>query len=74
MTLLKDLINIPERVQTGDYVLKLAEGVRRADETLRDYVVTPELGEAFDDALAFVRSALESTTSKAAYLHGRFGS
>ncbi|MGI6418249.1 MAG: DUF6079 family protein [Thermoguttaceae bacterium] len=74
MTLLKDLINIPERVQTGDYVLKLAEGVRRADETLRDYVVTPELREAFDDALAFIHSALESNTSKAAYLHGSFGS
>lgn len=38
MTLIKDLIEIPERVQKGDFVLKLTEGVTRADATLRDYV------------------------------------
>ena len=42
MTLIKDLIVIPERIQKGDFVLKLTEGVTRADATLRDYVVTPE--------------------------------
>ena len=46
MTLIKDLIEIPQRVQRGDFVLRLSEGVNRADETLRDYVVTPELREA----------------------------
>jgi hypothetical protein len=74
MTLIKDLIDIPERVQQGDFVLHLAEGVNRAEETLRDYVVTPELKECFDNALTFIRSALESNTSKASYLHGSFGS
>lgn len=74
MTLIKDLIDIPERIQRGDFVLKLSEGVTRAEETLRDYVVTPELTDCFDNALTFIRSALESHTSKASYLHGSFGS
>lgn len=74
MTLIKDLIVIPERVQRGDFVLRLAEGVNRAEETLHDYVVTPELRACFDDALGFIRSALDTKTSKASYLHGSFGS
>ena len=73
-TLLKDLIEIPEQVQKGDFVLRLTEGVIRADETLRDYVVTPELQDCFDNALSFIRSALQSNISKATYLHGSFGS
>lgn len=74
MTLIKDLIVIPDRVQQGDFVLRLAEGVNRAEETLRDYVVTPELADCFDNALSFIRSALQDNTSKASYLHGSFGS
>jgi hypothetical protein len=74
MTLIKDLIEIPERVQRGDFVLRLSEGVTRAEETLRDYVVTPELKACFDNALSFIRSALRDRTSKASYLHGSFGS
>ncbi len=74
MTLLHDLLDIPERIQKGDFVLRLAEGVTRPDETLRDYVVTPELQRCFDDALTFIRSAIDSRTSKASYLHGSFGS
>ena len=74
MTLIKDLITIPDRVQQGDFVLRLAEGVNRAEETLRDYVVTPELADCFDNALSFIRSALQDNTSKASYLHGSFGS
>lgn len=74
MTLIKDLIDIPERVQKGDFVLRLTEGVTRADATLRDYVVTPELKDCFDNALSFIRSALQTNTSKATYLHGSFGS
>jgi hypothetical protein len=74
MTLIKDLIIIPEHVQKGDFVLRLAEGVTKPEETLRDYVVTPELRGCFDDALAFIHSALETNTSKASYLHGSFGS
>jgi hypothetical protein len=74
MTLLKDLISIPERVHQGDFVLKLSQGVEHPDETLASYVVTPQLVQAFNDALAFIRSAVETRSSKAAYLHGSFGS
>lgn len=74
MPLMKDLINIPERVHQGDFVLKLSEGVNRADQTLRDYVVTPQLVASFDDALGFIKQAVQANSSKAAYLHGSFGS
>lgn len=74
MTLLKDLINIPERVHQGDFVLKLSEGVNNADATLRDYVVTPQLVDSFDNALGFIKQSVDSGGSKAAYLHGSFGS
>lgn len=74
MTLIRELITIPERVHQGDFVLKLSDGVRAADETLSNYVVTPQLAQAFDNALAFIQSALTTRQSKAAYLHGSFGS
>jgi hypothetical protein len=72
--LLKDLIEIPERVHRGDFVLRLAEGLHHAEATVRDYVVTPQLEQCFDDALAFIKSAVEGHTSRACYLHGSFGS
>jgi hypothetical protein len=72
--LLKDLIHIPERVHQGDFVLKLSEGVTHADQTLRDYVVTPQLVDAFGNALGFIQQAVQTGGSKAAYLHGSFGS
>lgn len=73
MTFIRDLINIPERVHQGDFVLKLTEGVTHADATLRDYVVTPQLVDSFDNALGFIKQSVESGGSKAAYLHGSFG-
>jgi hypothetical protein len=73
-TLIKDLITLPERVGKGDFVLELSRGVQQADETLRNYVVTPQLATCFDDALHFIRGALETNKSRAAYLHGSFGS
>ncbi|MCE9553883.1 MAG: phage resistance protein [Planctomycetes bacterium] len=74
MTLIKDLIEIPDHVQKGDFVLHLAEDIGRPEVVLKNYVVTPELKVCYDDALAFVRSAVQGNTSKAAYLHGSFGS
>ncbi|MGI9181610.1 MAG: DUF6079 family protein [Longimicrobiaceae bacterium] len=74
MTKIADLIHIPERVHQGDFVLKLTEGVRRPEDTLRSYVVTPQLVQCFDQALSLIRSAVEANTSKGAYLHGSFGS
>lgn len=74
MTLLRELIHIPERVHQGDFVLQLSRGVTDADGTLRDYVVTPQLRTAFGDALNFIQGAVQAQSSKAAYLHGSFGS
>ena len=47
MTLIKELIKIPKQIQRGDFVLRLSEGVNRPEETLRQYVVTPELTACF---------------------------
>jgi hypothetical protein len=74
MTFLKDLIEIPDHVEKGQFVLRLAEGVTRPEETLREYVVTPELKACYEDALSFIKGALQTKTSKASYLHGSFGS
>jgi hypothetical protein len=57
ITLIKDLIPIPERVHQGDFVLRLSEGVQHAEQTLRDYVVTPQLAAAFENALSFIKSS-----------------
>ncbi|MDX8506139.1 hypothetical protein [Mesorhizobium captivum] len=74
--LLHDLIHIPERVQTNDFVLKLSEGVTdtAAAETIKNYVVTPQLAKAFNEALGFIRGSVESGRSAACYLDGSFGS
>ncbi len=74
-TLLRDLITIPEFVAKGDFVLKLTEGTdpAKVKATLASYVVTPQLATCFDSALKLVQSALQGS-SKAAYLHGSFGS
>lgn len=73
-TLIRDLIDIPDRVQKGDFVLRLSEDIERPDLVLAHYVVTPELAKNFDAALSFIRSAVQGRTSKATYLHGSFGS
>lgn len=74
-TLLRELITIPERVHKGDFVLRLTEGIEpeHARQTLAEYVVTEQLVGCFDQSLDLIRSAIESGTSKAAYLHGSFG-
>jgi hypothetical protein len=74
--LIKDLIQLPDRVQPGDFVLRLSEGVSdaAAQATLDAYVVTPELVKNFGDALGAIKSALDARSSKAGYLHGSFGS
>ena len=74
MPLIRDLIDIPERVHRDDFVLRLAEGVTNPAETLQTYVVTAQLADVFDRALDLIKGALASGSSKAAYLHGSFGS
>jgi hypothetical protein len=74
MTLLRELIDIPDHVHQGDFVLKLTEGVTDPKATLDAYVVTEQLAECFDEALQVVGGAVTANGSKAAYLHGSFGS
>ena len=74
MTLIKELIDIPDRVQKGDFVLRLAEDIKRPEVVLDNYVVTPELAKCYDAALSFIGSSVQNRTSKATYLHGSFGS
>ena len=78
MAYIKDLINIPDHVGRGDFVLRLSEGITDPEGTVQHYQVTPQLVECFDQALNLVKSAIQGGTgrgtSKAAYLHGSFGS
>ena len=64
-TLLRDLIDIPERVQTNDFVLKLSDGVTEAGAaaTISGYVVTPQLAKAFDQALGFIQGSVEGSAA-----------
>lgn len=71
---LRDLFDLPEHVNPGDFVLKLSEVVDHPDQALKDYVVTDQLAKCFDHALGLVQSGLASNESKATYLHGSFGS
>jgi hypothetical protein len=73
MTTLRDLFDLPERVNPGDFVLKLSDVVDHPDAALKDYVVTDQLARCFDDAMALVESAITSRESMATYLHGSFG-
>jgi hypothetical protein len=74
MTLLSELIEIPDQVLKGDFVINLAAAAGNAEVTLRDYVVTEQLADAYDNALGFVAAAVRENASKAAYLDGSFGS
>ncbi len=73
MTLLRELIPIPERVHQSDFVLRLTEGLAHAERTLDDYVVTEQLVHCFDDALGVIQKAVATGVSKAVYLLGSFG-
>ncbi|MEY9912836.1 hypothetical protein ABIA35_009103 [Catenulispora sp. MAP12-49] len=74
--LLRDVIDIKPSISTSDFVLSLAEATTPAgaERALKDYVVTERLLENFDEALDLIKSALDGHSSKAAYLHGSFGS
>ena len=56
-TLISELLDLPDQVHQGDFVLNLSEGVTadHAAATLRDYVVTAQLADSFDNALGFIR-------------------
>lgn len=74
MTLIRELIQIPDSVRRGDFVLRLTEGVVDAEKTLREYVVTPQLVTAFDRSLSLIKASIDARSSKGSYLHGSFGS
>lgn len=76
-TLLRDVIDIPERVGADDYVLRLTDSTgddAHIRATLDEYVLTESLSENFLAALDLVADAVGNTTSRAAYLTGSFGS
>lgn len=70
--MLRDLIDIPERVHAGEFVLDLSREVGLAG-TIDSYVVTPQLADCFDQALGTISSAVQGRVSRAAYLDGSFG-
>jgi len=72
--LISEIIELPDRVRKGDFVLNLSKGVNEPKKTLEQYVVTAQLVACFNDALSFIRSAVDAANSKACYLHGSFGS
>ena len=76
-TLLRDVIDIPERVGADDYVLRLTDSTgddAHIRATLEEYVLTGSLSENFLAALDLVADAVGNRTSRAAYLTGSFGS
>ncbi|GAA1485108.1 DUF6079 family protein [Brachybacterium fresconis] len=74
--LLRDVFSIPEATGAEDYVLRLTDATtgRGAAEAIDDYVVTPAIADAFDEALALVTDALGSGLNRGAFLAGSFGS
>ena len=75
--LLRDVIDIPERVGSDDYVLRLTDSTdddTHIRATLDAYVLTESLRENFYAALDLVADAVNKSTSRAAYLTGSFGS
>ena len=54
-TLIRELIDIPEQVYRGDFVLRLTEGVTHPRETLRDYVVTEQLARCLARPMPITR-------------------
>lgn len=74
--LLREVIKIPERAGSEDYVLRLAESTDSSHitQTLAEYVVTESLADNFDAALSLVSDAFQSGKSRGAFLTGSFGS
>ena len=73
--LLKDVFDIPEATGAEDYVLRLTDATtgRGAHDAIDDYVVTPAIADAFDQALDLVQDSLTTGLNRAAFLAGSFG-
>lgn len=73
MTLLRELIEIPDQVYKSDFVISLKSAIEQPDRTIEQYVVTDQLAACFRRALGLITSAVKDKKSKAAYLHASFG-
>lgn len=73
-THVKPLFDLPESIHRILFVEKLAEAVDHPTRTAQSYVVTPPIADCFDRALRVVGASLADARSRAAYLHGSFGS
>lgn len=71
--MLRDAVHVPEAVHDDDFVMRIHEGVPAAEQTLRDYVVTEKIAEAFGEGLTLMKSALSRGNAKGAFIHGSFG-
>ncbi len=71
--MLRDAIHVPEAVHDDDFVMRIHEGVPAAEQTLKDYVVTEKIAEAFGEGLTLAKSALTRGNAKGAFIHGSFG-
>lgn len=74
MTLLKELIEIPDHLDQSEFVIKLNEVLVDAETIVKDYVVTDDLQKRFAEALQYIGSSVQDGRSRACYLHGSFGS
>lgn len=72
--LVRDLFDLPAHVGKSAFVVKLTDTVQRPAEAAQTFVVTERLADAFGQALNLVNVALRDRQSKAAYIHGSFGS
>ena len=67
--LLSDVLDIPVATGDEDYVLRLTDGIdkTRIAATIDEYVVTPELVQAFDSALGLVAEAMTTESAGARF-------
>lgn len=72
--LLRSIIHIPKEIHEGDFVVELSAGFDALDKLVDEYVVTEQLREAFTKSFGIIRNAVQADKSRAAYLHGSFGS
>ena len=73
-THVKPLFELPESIHKIGFVEVLSEAIVNSKRTAETYVVTPPLAAAFDDTLGIVGASLKDARSRAAFLHGSFGS
>lgn len=75
--LLRDVIDIPERIGADDYVLRLTDSTdddAHIRATVEAYVLTESLKDNFASAISLISDAIRRKTSRGAYLAGSFGS